>query len=280
MTMDRRAFTGTMLVGAGAAIAGMVRDAAAAPAPAPSRVRAVLVQDLASGRTLHRSGPCATRFSPCSTFKIPLGLMGFDAGILRDAHHPAWDYRPEVHQANRAIDKQRTDPTQWEANSVVWFSQELTRRLGAARFKAYVERFGYGNRDVRGNPGKRDGLTQSWLMSSLAVSADEQVAFLRRMLAHRLVSPGAHAATEAIVPAFEGTGGWRVHGKTGSGWLRDAAGRVDRRVPLGWFVGWADKGGRRVLFARVGAGAVIPAGAPGGPATRDAMLREIGRLAR
>lgn len=269
MTMDRRQFAGTMLLGAGAAVTGVVR---AAPAPA---VRAMVVQDWASGRVLHRSGACTTRFSPCSTFKIPLGLMGFDAGILRDAHHPAWDYDPAVHQASRAVDKQRTDPTQWQANSVVWFSQVLTRRLGEARFKAYVDAFGYGNRDVRGNPGKRDGLTQSWLMSSLAISPDEQIAFLRRMLAHRLVSARAHALTEAIVPCFDGSGGWRVRGKTGSGWLSQ-----DRAEPLGWFVGWADKGGRRVLFARVEAGAAVPHGMAGGPATRTAMLREIGGLAR
>ncbi|UYY60001.1 class D beta-lactamase [Sphingomonas sp. S2-65] len=267
--MDRRQFAGALALGTGAALSGIARAA-------PARVvRAMVVQDWASGRVLHRSGACATRFSPCSTFKIPLGLMGFDAAILRDAHHPAWDYDPAVHRANRAVDKQRTNPAQWQANSVVWFSQALTRRLGEARFKGYVDRFGYGNRDVRGNPGKRDGLTESWLMSSLAISPDEQVAFLRRMLAHRLVSAQAHALTEAIVPAFEGAGGWHVRGKTGSGWLRP-----DRAEPLGWFVGWADKGGRRVLFARVEAGAAVPRGTAGGPATREAMLREIGRLAR
>lgn len=268
--MDRRHFAGTLLLGAGAAMAGLPRIAKAAP----GGIRATLVQDFASGRVLHRSGPCTTRFSPCSTFKIPLGLMGFDAGILQDAHHPAWDYEPRVHQATRAVDKQRTDPSQWETNSVVWFSQQLTRRLGEAKFKAYVDRFGYGNRDVRGNPGKGDGLTQSWLMSSLTISPEEQVGFLRRMLARRLVSPRAHALTEAIVPVFEGAGGWRVHGKTGSGSLNR-----DARVPLGWFVGWAEKGPRRVLFAAAGTGAAIPAGAPGGPATRDALLRRIGRLA-
>lgn len=271
--MDRRQFAGSMLA-AGAALT-LPRSVLAAQ----GAVRASLVQDWASGRVLHRSGACTTRFSPCSTFKIPLGLMGFDAGVLRDAHDPAWDYDPAVHQASRAVDKQRTDPMSWEANSVVWFSQALTRRLGEAQFKGYVDAFGYGNRDVRGNPGKRDGLTQSWLMSSLAISPDEQVAFLRRMLAHKLVSPRAHSLTEAITPAFAGSGGWRVHGKTGSGWLKDGGGRVDRTRPLGWFVGWADKGPRRVLFARVEAGTALPNGAPGGPVTRDALLRAIGRLA-
>lgn len=272
MTMDRRQFAGSMLLGAGVVVAGFPgTEALATPAPG---MRAMLMVDAGSGRVLHRSGGCTQRFSPCSTFKIPLGLMGFDAGILQDAHHPAWAYRPEVHEAVRAIDKQRTDPTTWEANSVIWFSREITGQLGAAKFKAYVDRFAYGNRDVRGNPGKQDGLTHSWLGSSLAISPDEQVAFVRRLLAGGLVSPRAHAMTRAILPMFDGSGGWRVHGKTGSGTLR---GQAAGDMPMGWFVGWADKGRRRVAFARFGAGADVPGA--GGLAMRRELLAAIGKLA-
>jgi beta-lactamase class D len=277
MDMDRRRFAGMVLLGTGAAVAGFPRiEGAEAAAPA---MHATLVVDGASGRVLHRSGACATPFSPCSTFKIPLGLMGFDAGVLRDAHHPAWDYDPRRHVAWRAEEKQRTDPTSWERDSVVWFSQEITRALGMARFQAYVDRFGYGNRDLRGEPGKGNGLTHAWLGTSLQISPDAQVAFLRRMLAHRLVSARAHALTEAIIPVFEGSGGWRVHGKTGSGWQQDARGREDRGNPLGWFVGWAEKGRRRVIFARAGGGAAMPGNGAFGLAVRKTMLAEIGTLA-
>lgn len=277
MKLDRRTFAGTMLLGAGAAITGFPSVGEAAPAP--RRLRATLVADGATGRTIHRSGPVATRFTPCSTFKIPLALMGFDSGILQDAHHPAWDYDLKRHRASRDAERQRTDPTSWEANSVVWYSREITARLGMRRFQAYVDRFGYGNRDLSGNPGKHDGLGDAWLGSSLAISPEEQVAFLRRMLAHRLVSAAAHAKAEAVIPVFEGTGGWTVHGKTGSGWLKDAQGREDRSNLLGWFVGWAVKGDRRVVFARFGAGEGMPLDGAGGLAMRKAMLAEIGKLA-
>lgn len=277
MEIDRRRFAGAVLVGASMAAAGLAQARVSrADEAGAAALRATLMVDAASGKVLHRSGVTGQRFSPCSTFKIPLGLMGFDAEILKDAHSPAWDYVAERHGDVRALDRTRVDPTLWESQSVVWYSQELTRRLGAARFKAYVDRFGYGNRDVRGNPGRNDGLTQSWLMSSLVISPDEQVAFLRRMLAHRLVSRRAHALTEAVLPQFAGSGGWRVTGKTGSGSLdldgRDAG-------PLGWFVGWADNGGRRVIFAAFGAGTTIPIGQAGGPATRDRLLPEFGGLA-
>lgn len=276
MKMDRRTFARGLALGTGAGILGFPRIVQAAGGDI---LRATLVVDLAGGQVLHRSGPCATRFSPCSTFKIPLALMGFDSGVLKDAHHPAWDYKPGIHPANRDTDRLRTDPTSWEANSVVWYSQEITRRLGAAKFKAYVDRFGYGNRDISGNPGKQDGLTQSWLLSSLTISPDEQVAFLRRMLGHRLVSARAHALAEAVIPVFEGSGGWQAHGKTGSGWLRDGAGAVDRTKPLGWFVGWADKGGRRIAFAGLAAGAGMPSDQGGGMTVRREMLAAIGALA-
>lgn len=79
-------------------------------------------------------------------------------------------------------------------------------------------------------------------------------------------------------PESAGSGGWRVHGKTGSGWLKDREGNVDRTRPMGWFVGWAAKGRRRLVFARF-EGASGMAGQPGGLTTRNALLAEIGRLA-
>ncbi|MDG2535324.1 class D beta-lactamase [Sphingomonas sp. HITSZ_GF] len=268
MKLDRRTFGGTLLLGGGAALAGFPGTAEAVGAQ--RKLRATVVLDAASGRALHRSGACATRFTPCSTFKVPLALMGFDSGVLIDAHHPAWDYDPKRHAAHRDVERARTDPTRWEAESVVWYSQELTRKLGMQRFQAYVDRFGYGNRDLRGTPGKGDGLTRAWLGSSLTISPDEQVAFLRRMLAHRLVSARAHAEAERIIPAFTGSGGWHVRGKTGSGALPDGS-------LLGWFVGWADKGGKRIVFARFGAGAGMSSA--GGRQMRAALLAEIGGLA-
>lgn len=262
MKLDRRTFGGTLLLGAGAALAGL--PGAAEALAAPRKIRATVVLDAASGRALHRSGACATRFTPCSTFKVPLALMGFDSGVLSDAHHPVWNYDPKRDIAHRAVERAATDPTRWEADSVVWYSQELTRKLGVRRFQAYVDRFGYGNRDLSG------GLTRAWLGSSLAISPDEQVAFLRRMLGHQLVSARAHAQAEAIIPQFAGSGGWRVHGKTGSGGLADGS-------LLGWFVGWADKGGRRAVFARFGAGEGMSDA--GGKQMREALLAEIGTLA-
>lgn len=271
--IDRRDFTKVLLLGAGAGLLGFPEEGWSSGEP--ERVGGTVVADARTGRIVHRSGVAARRFAPCSTFKIPIALMGYDANILTGLHTPAWDYRPGVHEAYRAEEKRRIDPTSWLANSVLWYSREITRRLGERRFGAYVDRFGYGNRDVSGNPGRHDGLTHSWLGSSLAISPDEQVAFLRRLLARDLgIAPRASAQVEAIMPRFAGTGGWAVRGKTGSS-ARDADDRA-----IGWFVGWADRGEgarhRRLVFARVEYG-VMPVA--GGPFVREGLLKDIGRLA-
>jgi beta-lactamase class D len=233
-----------------------------------------MIVDAATGTVLLREGPCELRQSPCSTFKIPLALMGFDAGILKDEHHPAWDYLPE-YQSNRPEEQKLIDPTSWEALSVVWYSQKLTRKMGLPAFNRYVGQFAYGNRNVDGNPGKDDGLTQSWLMSSLLVSPEEQVRFVQKLLKQELkVSRKAYEMTEKILPRFPAENGWMVTGKTGSGFQKKADGGLDRKMHIGWFVGWATKGDRRVIFAELLMDE-SPHEAYGGLRAREAFIKAL-----
>jgi beta-lactamase class D len=209
-----------------------------------------LIVDAISGETQVRMGDrCDERQTPASSFKVPLALAGFDSGILLDGNRPAWPYRQE-YAAWDELWKRTTTPATWMRDSVVWYSQELTRRLGAERFKEYVDRLDYGNRDVRGESG-RDGLTTAWLSSSLRISATEQVAFVRRLVRRELpVSRTAIARTMAIMPA-KVVDGWRISGKTGTGSRRLGDGTNDRERQVGWFVGWATRGGRTLVFARL-----------------------------
>lgn len=253
--------------------------AALAASSAEARVVCTAIADADSGELLAEEGDCAREVTPASTFKIAISLMGYDAGVLKDEHNPRLPFKPGYADWRPAW-RQPADPTRWIAESVVWYSQQITRTLGARRFSAYVARFGYGNQDVTGNRGKDDGLTNAWLSSSLKISPLGQLQFLRRVVRRTLpVSPLAYEKTAAITRVAGDFDGWDVHGKTGSGAPRDHRGELDDRIGYGWFVGWAIKGDRRVVFARLEQNEGSAAGDPPSLRAKAAMLQELpGRL--
>jgi beta-lactamase class D len=215
------------------------------PPLAQARTLCTAIADARSGKVLLAQGGCEKRVTPASTFKIAISLMGFDSGVLTDAHAPALPYR-ESYAAWRPEWRRTTDPADWMAKSVVWYSQQITTSLGETRFRAYVHAFRYGNEDVSG------GLTRAWLGSSLQISPLEQIDFLSRMLRGDLpVSPHALEMTERITALPESADGWSVHGKTGSGAPYAADGAYDRAHEYGWFVGWAKRGSRTITFANL-----------------------------
>lgn len=232
-----------------------------------------LVVDQKTFAIIHEDGDCQTRHGAQSTFKIPLAVMGFDSGILKDRNNPVWPYDPKI-ETNREEERHETDPARWEKDSVVWFSQRLTRTLGIKKFKNYVEQFNYGNKDISGDAGKNNGLTHSWLSSSLKISPVEQVAFLKKLLSGDLgVSADAYAKTIQIIPEFS-IDGWIVKGKTGTGFELKEDGSWNRERQQGWFVGWAKKDSRTVLFANFIADDQKET-LYAGPRTRDAFLKEL-----
>lgn len=263
---------GLFLVGA---TSGSLNMAAAETEPKSCTV----ILDARSGMVMHRDGICGERFSPASTFKVPLAVMGFDAGILKGAHDPTWTWHEGIEAPKR--DRKTVDPMTWERDSVLWYSREVTRRLGFEKFTSYVTQLDYGNKDLSGDPGKNNGLSHGWLASSLVISPDEQAQFIRKLLTGTLpFTKDAQAKTRRIVPGFDAPDGWRVYGKTGSIWLRDSKGEFDKSQPIGWFVGWAEKRGQRVVFARLEVGKDGSAQGPKGLAVRAVFLKELPRLMR
>ena len=224
------------------------------------------------GAELYRSGDrCDVPYSPASSFKLALALMGFDSGLLESPNAPAIAYDPAL-KARYESWRQTTDPTRWLKNSVVWYSQALTTKLGMARFQAYVDAFDYGNRDLSGDPGRDNGLTRAWLGSSLKTSPEAQVAFLRKVWQRQLpVSAGAYEKLFATAQWFAGSDGWRVQAKTGSAFPSEMNGRQ-----LGWFVGWMEKHGQHFVFARLHVDE--PRKGVAGTRVRDGFLMEIGTL--
>lgn len=216
---------------------------------AAAETRCLIVADVASGSILISEGSkCDEPLGPASTFKLPLAVIGFDSGILEDAEHPAWPYKAS-YGAVRAADKATTDPRKWLADSVLWYSRVLVGKLGAERFALAVRDLGYGDADVSGDPGADNGMTHSWLNSSLQISPRQQAGFVRRLLLGTL-PVGGQAMDKAIeaLPRFAAEGGWQIVGKTGTGYLREANGKLGKRQ-YGWFIGWGERAGNRMLLS-------------------------------
>lgn len=191
---------------------------------------------------IKQEGDCQSRFAPESSFKIALSLMGYDALILEDQVRPEWAFKDGYNFVINVC-KGPHNPRTWMRDSCVWYSQILTQKLGMEKFKKYVMKFNYGNQDVSGDKGKNNGLSQSWLSSSLLISPEEQTVFLQKLIENKLpVSAKSHEMTKKILFREELAGGWKLYGKTGNG-------RQLNNFQHGWFVGWIEKDGRKIVFA-------------------------------
>lgn len=209
---------------AGAPPAADTAPADATPADAgPPVARCLLLVDLATGETVLREGgdQCAERFSPCSTFKIPNALIGLQTGVLTDENTTfKWD----GHEYGREAANRDQTLTSAIQNSIVWYFRRVADEIGPRRMKNWLDRIEYGNRDISG------GQRKFWLMSSLLISADEQVAFLAKLYRNELpFQPGAVATVKKIL-VNSNENGVVLSGKTGSGESSDGR-------KLGWFVG-------------------------------------------
>jgi beta-lactamase class D len=169
--------------------------------------------------------------------------MGYDSGLLQDEITPEVPFKEEYKSWNKMLRdpwNMTQNPTTWMNTSCIWYSQVLTRQLGMKHFKSYVRVFEYGNVDLRGD--ENPGLTHAWLSSSLKISPLEQIAFLKKLLKDELpVSSHAHEMTKAILFKEDLTNGWKLYGKTGSGYQQSEDGTLNYDLQIGWFVGWIQR---------------------------------------
>lgn len=166
------------------------------------------------------SQQCSERFSPCSTFKIPLSLMAFDQGIFTNENTIIkWD------GIKRDFDVWNQDqtPKTYLQYSTAWVSKWLIPQIGSQKIQKYLTNFNYGNQDISG------GITKFWLSSTLKISADEQLEFLKNLWQEKLnVSEKAMKLTKKSIYAETLSNSDILQGKTGSAELN----------AIGWFVGY------------------------------------------
>jgi beta-lactamase class D len=171
-------------------------------------------------------------FVPCSTFKIPNTLIGLETGVISGADFALkWDGKPR----SIALWNRDHDLSSAMRDSVVWFYQEVARRIGAERMKEQVRKLAYGNQDTG------TIVDRFWLDGPLRISPRQQVAFLRRLQSGALPVKPAHAALVRQLIVLEQQHGYTLRGKTGLGEQDGHA--------VSWLVGDVDVKGEPYVYA-------------------------------
>ncbi len=207
---------------------------------------AFVLYDAAQQRWLrYHPEECRVRTTPCSTFKVCNALIAIETGV---ASGP--DFSLKWDGTHYSIEPWNHDQTLRSAMSVscLWYFQELAKRVGLESYQQILPKVGYGNDDVTG------GVTQFWLQSSLTISPNEQVEFLRRLSTHKLPFSEKNMDTVLDIMTLSKTGKTIFRGKTGT------AGVGFETATLGWFIGSVSTPSGDYFFATRITGGENPSG--------------------
>lgn len=174
-------------------------------------------------------------FRPASTFKIVSSLLALETGVASGPDFALpWDGRERsVAPWNRDHDLRSAF-----RYSVLWFYQEMVRRMGRQQVDAWMARLDYGNGDTGGE------LDAFWLTGDLRISAEEQVRFLRRLHAGSLPFTERTQATVRELMVLDETERFVLRAKTGWALGRPMGAPVEQGDPdVAWLVGWVERRG-------------------------------------
>ncbi len=168
------------------------------------------------------------RRQPCSTFKLANALIALEEGVVSgvDMSLP-WDgVERWLAPWNRDHDLRSAMKF-----SVVWYFQELARRIGEPAMERWLGVLEYGDRRIG------DSVDSFWLEGPLSISAAEELEFVDRLVDGSLpVSERSLSLVRSIVPGRT-YGRASIRAKTGTCVYEDG------RTPHAWLVGWVERDG-------------------------------------
>jgi len=171
---------------------------------------------------------CSERFSPASTFKIPNSLIALETGVASGKDFTLkWDGK------QRFLSEWNKDHTLSTAikYSVVWYYQELARRIGHDRMKEYINKIDYGNNNING------AIDKFWLNDTLKISQEEQIAFLKKLNRNELPFSEKAMNTVKEIMLRNDNEDYKIFAKTGGA------------KEVGWYVGWVEANNNTYIFA-------------------------------
>ncbi|MBL8568648.1 MAG: class D beta-lactamase [Phreatobacter sp.] len=173
------------------------------------------------------------RYVPASTFKIPNSLIALEAGAVRDENEVVpYGGRPQFIKAwERDMPLKEALP----ASSVPVY-QEIARRVGLERYREWLAKFDYGNRETGAV------VDRFWLDGPLTISAIEEARFNLRLVRGELpVAPRTRSIVRDLLK-LESAGEATLYGKTG--WFAKPG-----EPSIGWWSGWVERAGEIHAFA-------------------------------
>ena len=197
----------------------------------------LVVYDLKNNKTFYYDEErTKMRYSPASTFKIFNSLVGLETGIIRDTSYVIpWD---GVRRGSNAAWNRSNSLKSAFKYSVVWYYQELARRIGKESMQKFLSDNHYGNEDINTE------LDAFWLGDpggKLRISQVEQIDFLRKLYDEELnFSERSQRLVKGIM-LVEDNGEYRLFAKTGMCRQGD--------LHYGWYVGWIETNENAFFFA-------------------------------
>jgi beta-lactamase class D len=202
-----------------------------------------------------------TRLVPASTFKIANTIIALETGFVKDENEIIpYGGKPQPFK-------------QWEkdmsmreaiALSAIPIYQEIARRVGLERYRDWLARLDYGNRQLG------TIVDTFWLDGPLEISAVEQARFVARLAQQKLDASARAQATTRDIIRLETKDGRGLYGKTG--W------RFSSTPNLGWCTGCVERDGKIAAFSL---NIDMPGAATDAPkrvAIGKAMLAKLGVL--
>ncbi len=173
-----------------------------------------------------------TGFLPASTFKIFNSLAALEAGAVKDEEEIIkWDSIPRSYEVWNQDHNMRSAIKY----SVVWFYQELARRIGPERMQSYLDKADYGNKDISA------GIDLFWLEGNFKITPIAQIEFLKKLYFDDLPFSARNISIVKDIMIKKQTEEYTIHAKTG--W----AGRTTPQT--GWYVGYVERKDNTFFFA-------------------------------
>ena len=183
----------------------------------------IIISSGSDGKTyIHDELRANRRYPPASTFKIPNTLIALDEKVISVGDIFKWDgITREVPEWNRNQTLESAFKT-----SCVWCYQQLAKKVGSTKYQNYLSSIGYGGLRKPFNE------TTFWLDGSLAISATEQIEFLKKIYRRQL--PFASSSYDALgsIMLVEQNPAYSLWAKTG--WA------ISVTPQLGWYVGYVE----------------------------------------